>query len=145
MPVMLGPGGSRIGTGQRLSQPLTPARPVASRRPRRLTRSASACRLFLRPRQAEAACPRAYRYLAEGVFALARTRVGTVRAQAEPWRCVEVVAAGGPHETAAAMRRAMRLLAEPFREWLRHRPGEGSPPPGGGSPQAGDPAGPPSP
>ena len=39
----------------------------------------------------------------------------------EPWSSVQVVPASTPQEAAEAMRRAVHVLAEPFRRWAAER------------------------
>ena len=65
-------------------------------------------------------------------------RTRTTRQGVEPWLSIQVIPAATTQEAAEAMRRAIRVLAEPFKQWAAdrqdvrqqpaHLPSEVSPP-----------------
>ncbi len=48
-------------------------------------------------------------------------RTRTTRQAVEPWRSIQVVPAATTQEAAEAMRRAIHVLAEPFKRWAAER------------------------
>gem|GEM_PF-6916842 len=48
-------------------------------------------------------------------------RTRATREAVEPWRSIQVVPAATTQEAAEAMRRAIHVLAEPFKRWAAER------------------------